>query len=100
MTDIDAVVPRVSIALSFEERDAELALVRWLNGLLAESADAGLALGRFALGRTGDRWSGTAWGEAWRPELERGTGVKGATLTELSVRRVGEEWEARCVVDV
>jgi SHS2 domain-containing protein len=32
--------------------------------------------------------------------MERGTQVKGATLTALSVRQQGEGWEARCVVDL
>jgi SHS2 domain-containing protein len=75
--------------------------VRWLNLLLAHAHDRGLALGAFALRREAGRWHGEAWGEPWREDLERGTGVKGATLTMLSVRRAGEGgWEARCVVDV
>jgi SHS2 domain-containing protein len=32
--------------------------------------------------------------------MERGTEVKGATLTMLSVRRADGGWEARCVIDV
>ncbi|MGZ5662035.1 MAG: archease, partial [Usitatibacter sp.] len=50
--------------------------------------------------RAGPRWLGEAWGEPWREGLERGTEVKGATLTMLSVKRAGGLWEARCVVDV
>ena len=45
-------------------------------------------------------WHGSAWGEPWRPDMERGTQVKGATLTALQVARHGEGWEARCVVDL
>jgi protein archease len=56
---------------------------------------------RFELSRDGSRWTGRAWGETWRADLERGTEVKGATLTMLSVRQsAGAGWEARCVVDV
>jgi SHS2 domain-containing protein len=100
MTDPAAVEPRERIAFEFEEGDLELAFVRWLNLLLSHAADRNLALGRFALERAGDRWQGSAWGEPWREGLERGTGVKGATLTMLSVKREGELWVARCVVDV
>jgi len=88
------------VAFEFEEADAELALVTWLNGLLAAAGDRGLALGRFAIRREGDRWKAEAWGEKWREGLERGTGVKGATLTMLSVRSDKGAWDARCVVDV
>jgi SHS2 domain-containing protein len=100
MTDLSALQPRVPVAIAFEEPDLDLALVRWLNLLLSHAADRGLVLGRFSLARDGDRWQGTAWGEPWREGLERGTGVKGATLTMLSVRREGGAWDARCVVDV
>ncbi len=100
MTDLAAIRPRTRFTLCFEEDDPELALVRWLNRLLAEARSRRLALGKFALRRHGDRWEGEAWGEPWRNELDRGVEVKGATLTMLSVRANGGRWEARCVVDV
>jgi SHS2 domain-containing protein len=100
MTDLAAVEPRESIAIVFEEADLEFALVRWLNLLLSHAADRGLVLARFSLEQVGDHWSGSAWGEPWREGLERGTGVKGATLTMLSVKHEGGVWDARCVVDV
>lgn len=86
--------------VEFEEDDLELALVTWLNLLLPEARCRGLALCRFALERDGHRWHGAAWGEPWRPGIERGVEVKGATLTMLSVRQADGAWEARCVVDV
>lgn len=100
MIDLAAVKAKETVAIEFEEADVELALVTWLNALLGHSRDRGLALGRFALRRDGARWHGSASGERWRPDLERGTEVKGATLTMLSVREQGGAWEARCIVDV
>ena len=100
MTDPAGIEPREAIAFEFDEADLELAFVTWLNLLLSHAADRGLALGRFALERSGDHWKGTARGEPWREGLERGTGVKGATLTMLSVKNEGGAWDARCVVDV
>lgn len=89
------------IEVEFEEPDLEIALVRWLNLLLAHAHDRGLALCDFALRRDGARWSGSARGEPWREGLERGTDVKGATLTALAVRETAPgQWEARCIVDV
>ncbi|MCX7892254.1 MAG: archease [Burkholderiales bacterium] len=96
----EGVARAARIAFDFEEDDDELALVTWLNLLLAHARERGLVLGEFALARDGRRWHGEAWGEPWSAHHERGTEVKGATLTMLSVRRVPEGWEARCVVDV
>lgn len=100
MTDLHEVKELATVALEFEEADLELALVRWLNLLLALARERGLALARFWIERDGVRWRGGAAGEPWREGLERGVEVKGATLTMLSVRETGGTWEARCVVDV
>ena len=88
------------VSVEFEEGDMELALVTWINLLLAHARDRGLVLGDFALHRKGGHWEGEAWGEPWSGKHERGTEVKGATLTMLSVRETSDGWEARCVVDV
>jgi SHS2 domain-containing protein len=100
MTDLAAVRPERRIRFAFQEPDVEFALVTWLNRLLAEARSEGMILGRFQIVRDGADWSGEAWGEPWRPELDRGTEVKGATLTMLAVRATADGWEARCVVDV
>jgi SHS2 domain-containing protein len=84
----------------FEESDPELALVQWLNALLAAAREHGAVWAEFALQRDGDCWRGHARGAGWRLADERGVEVKGATLTELSVRKDAVGWEARCVVDV
>jgi SHS2 domain-containing protein len=99
-TDPRAVAARERLEIEFEEDDLELALVRWLNLLLAAASERGLAFHSFSLERAGPRWLGEAWGEPWHEGLERGTEVKGATLTMLSVKPAGGLWEARCVVDV
>lgn len=100
MVDLSAVRATVPVRLVFEEEDPELALVTWLNRLLGEARNKGLVLSRFHLCREGAHWSGEAWGEPWRSDLERGVEVKGATLTMLSVRARDGGWEVRCVVDV
>jgi SHS2 domain-containing protein len=88
------------LEVRFNEADNELALVTWLNLLLAEARVHGAVFSRFELDREGDSYTGRAYGCMWDPSIPRGTEVKGATLTALSVRQSGEGWEARCVVDV
>ena len=100
MSDIQAIKPEIEINIAFDEDDIEYALVTWLNILIAEARDHGLALGSFKISRQGTHWQGHAWGEPWRENLERGVEVKGATLTMLSVTESNDGWEARCIVDV
>ena len=101
MADPSAIAPEAELRVEFREPDPEFALVTWINLLLAAARERGLALCRFELAReSGDLWRGRAWGAPWREDQERGTEVKGATLTMLSVRPAAEGWEARCVVDV
>ena len=100
MADPAQIRPEASVAIEFEEADAELALVTWLNLLLGQARSRALIFGRFRLRRDGARWSGTAEGEPWRDGLERGVEVKGATLTGLAVTEKNGIWDARCVVDV
>jgi SHS2 domain-containing protein len=100
MVEPDAVQPLVEVEVDFDEDDVEFALVRWLNALLAQARERGIVLCRFELQRDGDHWHGRARGEPWRDSHARGTEVKGATLTALSVRKDENGWQARCVVDV
>jgi len=100
MTDLGAVREEQTVRFEFEEADTELALVRWLNLLLGKAREHGVVFSAFRLERDGVVWRGSATGETWRKDLERGVEVKGATLTTLRVEQRRGEWEARCVVDV
>lgn len=88
------------VEIRFKESDEELALVTWLNRLLAEARVHGAVFRRFELENDGDAYTGRAYGCVWDASIPRGTEVKGATLTALSVRHDANGYEARCVVDV
>jgi SHS2 domain-containing protein len=90
----------VSATIEFSEDDVELALVVWLNALLAAAREQRGVFTEFHLTRDGSVWRGTAHGARWNADDELGTEVKGATLTALAVRPTADGWEARCVVDV
>ena len=100
MADLEQVRPADSIALDFEEADVEIALVRWLNLLITLAREHRMTFCRFWVEKDGVHWRGGASGEPWRPGLDRGVEVKGATLTMLQVEQGAASWEARCVVDV
>ena len=61
-TDFDSLQSQERIELGFEEEDLELALVRWLNALLAASRDRAMALCEFGIAREGNHWQGWARG--------------------------------------
>jgi SHS2 domain-containing protein len=90
----------LSVEFEFEAADPEFALVAWLNRLLTEARLQGAVFSRFELARDGAHYRGRAFGCRWNPAIARGTEVKGATLTALSVRQDENGWEARCIVDV
>ena len=100
MSDIAGLRAEVTVQIDFEEADVELALVTWLNLLLAHAREKQAVFGQFRLQRDGAGWHGVASGQRWDESMERGVEVKGATLTMLSVRQQQGNWEARCVVDV
>lgn len=100
MAEPAKVTETLSVEIRFTESDTELALVTWLNRLLAEARLNGAVFRRFELEREGDTYTGKAYGCVWKDSIPRGTEVKGATLTALSVKQDESGWEARCVVDV
>ena len=100
MTDMSKVNPLEVINFDFEEQDIELALVTWLNLLLVKAKEHQLVFCDFRLKRNHDRWHATVAGDHWHTDTERGVEVKGATLTQLSIKKIDHQWEARCIVDV
>lgn len=100
MAEPATVIPERRVQVAFDEADLEYALVTWLNQLLAQARLHGLVLCAYKLKRAGEHWQGEAWGMPWQPGVDRGTEVKGATLTQLKVEQTAFGWRARCVVDV
>lgn len=103
VTEPARVVPRDAVEIRCEAADDELLLVVWLDALVYEMATRGMLFSRFEVAvEPPSRLAARALGE--RVDVARhepAVEVKGATLTELAVRR-GEDgrWVAQCVVDV
>jgi len=102
ITDLESVAPTQSVPIVCEAPDDELLLVDWLNALVYEMATRKMLFSRFNVRFNDHSLHATAWGEPvevarHQPAVE----VKGATYTELSVKRDEEgRWVAQCVVDV
>ncbi len=102
ITDPERVAPNQAVELGCEAGDPELLLVAWLDALIYEMAVRRMLFSRFELRIEDSRLAARAFGEALdiarhQPAVE----VKGATLSELAVRRdASGGWLAQCVVDV
>jgi SHS2 domain-containing protein len=102
ITDLESVAPTQSVPIACDAPDDELLLVDWLNALVYEIATRKMLFSRFAVRFNDHSLHATAWGEPievarHQPAVE----VKGATYTELSVKRDEQgRWIAQCVVDV
>jgi len=102
VTSVDRVKPERSLELSCAAPDRELLLVDWLNALIYEMSVRRMLFGRFEVSLQDGALAARIWGESvdvarHRPAVE----PKGATYTELAVRRESDgSWIAQCVVDV
>ena len=102
ITDLAEVIPTQPVTIACEAPDDELLLADWLNALVYEMATRRMLFSRFVVRFNDHSLHATAWGEPievarHQPAVE----VKGATYTELSVKRDEEDrWVAQCVVDV
>ena len=103
VTDPERVEPREPVTVHCENSDRELLLVDWLNAVVFEMATRRMLFSRFDVeGVERGQLTARLYGETvdakrHAPVVE----VKGATLTELAVRRGNDgEWLAQCVVDV
>lgn len=100
--DPATVAARMPIDIGCEAPDMELLFADWLNALVYEMRVRRMLFGRFEVSIEGTRLAARAWGEPvdvarHKPAVE----VKGATYTQLAVRRLDDGgWLAQCVVDV
>jgi tRNA nucleotidyltransferase (CCA-adding enzyme) len=100
--ELETVNPQDAVDIRCDASDVELLFADWLNALVFEGATRKMIFARFQVRITDGHLEGTAWGE----KIDRarhcpGVEVKGATYTELAVRKeAGGRWIAQCVVDV
>lgn len=100
--DPSIVRPLKSRTFECEAPDREMLLVEWLDALIYAMVTEHMLYSQFVVQVSGKRLHARALGEQLdlarhHPTVE----IKGATLTELSVRQAGDGgWLAQCVVDV
>ncbi|MBI4987589.1 MAG: archease [Rhodocyclales bacterium] len=102
LTDPERVAPRTSVRIVCSAPDDALLFCDWLNALIFEMATRHMLFARCEVRIADGHLDAIAWGESvdvdrHLPAVE----IKGATFTELDVRRLPDgSWRAQCVVDV
>jgi tRNA nucleotidyltransferase (CCA-adding enzyme) len=102
LTDPERVAARTSLHITRSAPDDALLFCDWLNALIFEMATRHMLFARCEVRIADGHLDATAWGEPvdvdkHHPAVE----IKGATYTELDVRRLPDgSWQAQCVVDV
>lgn len=100
ITDVAAVRALESVEIRCNAPDDDTLFVDWLNALIYEMAIRKMLFSRFELRISNHELKARAWGEHVLLERHPAVEIKGATYTELHVRREHGLWMAQCVVDV
>lgn len=102
ITDLHHIKPEQAVEIDCEGPDDELLFAEWINTLIYEMATRKMLFSRFEVVLSDHSLRGRAWGERVdRQRHQPAVEVKGATYTELKVKRDKDGiWHAQCVVDV
>ncbi|WP_431066674.1 archease [Methylotuvimicrobium sp.] len=100
--DPDLILEHQSVEVSCQADDIEFLFLDWINELIYLMAVKGLLFKRFQVVINGKTLIAKASGEPTDPAKHQpAVEIKGATLTELAVRKTKDGlWLAQCVVDV
>ena len=102
ITDPERVQPQKSLQVQCQSQDLELLFVDWLNALVYNMSVEQMLFCRFDVKIKKDKLIATVWGEHIdRSRHEPAVEVKGATYTELKVKKTDDDlWLTQCIVDI
>lgn len=93
--------PHLIIHIRCKEDDLELLFYDWINALVYEMDTKKIIFKTFRVRISSGQLEAECEGEKINPlKQDLAVEVKGATMTELKVAQVKEQWIAQCVVDV
>ncbi len=100
ITEPESIDPNISIEIFCEAEDYEFLLYEWLNNIIYEISTRNMLFCEFDIKISNYSLTGMIRGEKIDPNKhDPRVEIKGATLTELMVKKNGE-WIAQCVLDV
>lgn len=112
MFDVEVNIKKVKaskkIQVKCEAENNEELLIEWLNSLLSQASLKQMVFSKFKVKIKKDnlkkdknlKLEGEAWGEKLKPGHEIKDEIKGATYSQLKVKKEKQGWIAQCIVDV
>jgi SHS2 domain-containing protein len=107
MFDVEVNIKKVKtsrkIQVKVEAENNEELLIEWLNALLSQASLKGMVFSKFKVKIKKEKnlkLEGEAWGEKLKKEHEIKDEIKGATYSQLKVKKEKQGWIAQCIVDV
>lgn len=101
ITEPELVDANMCIDVQCESPDIEYLFVDWLNSLVYEMATRHMLFSQYDIEITDGHLYARVCGEKIdRDKHQPVVEIKGATLTELKVKRDDNGWMAQCIVDV
>lgn len=111
MFDVEVNIKKVKatkkVSVKAEAENNEELLIEWLNALLSQASLKEMVFSKFKVKikilkgkKLKIKLNGEAWGEKLKPEHEIRNEIKGATYSQLKVKKEKGEWIAQCIVDV
>jgi len=106
MVQLTSVEEKEKISLMCSSNDIEGLFVEWLNELIFQKDITGLVFSKFSIEKIknddkGYCLQGEAWGEKIDPQKHQiKVEAKGATFSQLSVKKKHGVWQAKCIIDV
>ena len=101
VTKSEKLSPHLTIHIHCKEDDLELLFYDWINALVYEMDTKKILFKTFRVRISSGQLEAECEGEKINPlKQDLAVEVKGATMTELKVAHVNEQWIAQCVVDV
>lgn len=101
VTKSEKLSPHLTIHIHCKEDDLELLFYDWINALVYEMDTKKILFKTFRVRINNGQLEAVCEGEKINPlKQDLAVEVKGATMTELKVIQLKEQWIAQCVVDV
>ncbi len=100
MIDLSKVNPKNKISFSISADNNEEMFVEFLNELLSLSSLKNLMFSKFKVKIEKNKLNATAFGEKISEKMKLKTEVKAATYSQLKVKKQGNEFVAKTIVDV
>lgn len=101
VTNLEKLSTSIKINIQCQEQDLELLFYDWINSLIYEMDTKKILFKRFHVQISNGELFAECEGEKINVlQHELAVSVKGATMTELKVTQIKDQWIAQCIVDV